>query len=71
MFKQLMKKHHITPLAELRKTAMELGVKFHPCQMSMEVMEIKAEDLIPGVEGVCGVASMLEMADRSKQTLFI
>ena len=71
MFKQLMKNHHITPLEELRKTAMELGVKLHPCQMSMEVMEIKAEDLIPGVEGVCGVASMLEMADRSKQTLFI
>jgi peroxiredoxin family protein len=71
MFKKMMKNHHITPLEELRKAAMDLGVKFHPCQMSMEVMEIDAEDLIPGIEGVCGVASMLEMADRSKQTLFI
>ena len=71
MFKQMMKNHHVTQLEELRKTAMDLGVKFHPCQMSMQVMEIKEEDLIPGVQGVCGVASMLEMADRSKQTLFI
>jgi peroxiredoxin family protein len=71
MFKQMMKNHHITPLEELRKTAMELGVKLMPCQMSMEVMEIKAEDLIPGVEESCGVATMLERADRSRQTLFI
>ncbi|MDD5190008.1 MAG: DsrE/DsrF/DrsH-like family protein [Dehalococcoidales bacterium] len=71
MFKQMMKNHHITPLAELRKTAMDLGVKFLPCQMSMEVMEIKHEDLIDGVEETCGVATMLERADHSKQTLFI
>jgi len=58
-------------MEELRKTAMDLGVKFYPCQMSMQVMEIKAEDLIPGVQSTCGVAAMLEMSDRSKQTLFI
>jgi len=71
MFKQMMKAHHITPLAELRKTAMDLGVKLLPCQMSMEVMEIRQEDLIEGVEGPCGVATMLEISDRSRQTLFI
>jgi peroxiredoxin family protein len=71
MFKQMMKAHHITPLAELRKTAMDLGVKLLPCQMSMEVMEIRQEDLIDGVEGPCGVATMLEISDRSRQTLFI
>ena len=71
MFKQMMKNHHITPLEELRKIAVDLGVKLMPCQMSMEVMEIKREDLIDGVEEACGVATMLERADRSKQTLFI
>jgi len=39
--------------------------------MSMEVMEIAKEDLIDGVEPSCGVAAMLEMSDRSNQTLFI
>ena len=71
MFKQMMKAHHITPMAELRKTAMDLGVKLLPCQMSMEIMEIRQEDLIDGVEGPCGVATMLEISDRSRQTLFI
>jgi peroxiredoxin family protein len=71
MFKQMMKNHRITPMEELRKTAIDLGVKLYPCQMSMEVMEIKREDLIDGVQESCGVAAMLEMADRSKQTLFI
>lgn len=71
MFKKMMKNHNITPLEELRKTAIELGVKLMPCQMSMEVMEIDREDLIDGVEEPCGVAAMLEISDRSKQTLFI
>ena len=71
MFKQMMKNHRITPMPELLKTAMDLGVKLFPCQMSMEVMEIKREDLIDGVQEPCGVAAMLEMSDRSKQTLFI
>jgi len=71
MFKQMMKAHNITPLAELRKTAIDLGVKLWPCEMSMNVMEIKAEDLIPEVQQTCGVAAMLEMSDHSKQTLFI
>jgi peroxiredoxin family protein len=71
MFKQMMKNHKITPLPQLLKMAIDLGVKLYPCQMSMEVMEIKAEDLIEGVQPSCGVAAMLEMSDRSKQTLFI
>ena len=71
MFKVMMKNHKIPSLEELRKTAMELGVKLYPCQMSMEVMEIAKEDLIDGVEPSCGVAAMLEMSDRSNQTLFI
>jgi peroxiredoxin family protein len=71
MFKKMMKDHNVTLLDDLRKTALELGVKFHPCDTSMEVMEITMEDLIPEVQGACGVASMLEMSDRSKQTLFI
>ncbi len=71
MFKKMMKNHKIQSLEELRKTAMELGVKFMPCQTSMEVMEIPRDALIDGVEEPCGVATMLERSDRSRQTLFI
>ena len=71
MFNQMMKAHKITPMAELLQTAIDMGVKLLPCQMTMEVMEIKKEDLIDEVGPVCGVAAMLEMASRSKATLFI
>jgi len=71
MFNQMMKMHKITPIAELRKTAIDLGVKLLPCQMSMEVMEIKKEDLIDEAQPACGVATMLEMAYRSKASFFI
>jgi peroxiredoxin family protein len=71
MFNQMMKSHKITPLEELRQTAIDAGVKFYPCQMSMEVMEINKEDFIDDVQPSCGEATMLEMAFRSKATLFI
>lgn len=71
MFKKMMKNHNIPSLEELRNTAVELGVKLMPCQMSMEVMEIPREALIDGLEEPCGVAAMLEKSDRSRQTLFI
>jgi peroxiredoxin family protein len=71
MFKRMMKNHNIASLEELQRTALELGVKFMPCQTSMEVMEIPREALIDGVEEPCGVAAMLEKSNRSMQTLFI
>ena len=71
MFKQMMKAHNIAPLEELRQTALDLGVKLLPCEMSMQVMEIDANDLIDEVEKTCGVATMLEKAFHSKATLFI
>jgi peroxiredoxin family protein len=56
---------------ELRKIAIELGVKIVPCQMSMDVMEIQKEDLIDEAQAPVGVASFLEEASKSKITLFI
>ena len=71
MFKQMMKSHNVTSVPELRALASELGVKMLACQMSMDVMEIQREDLIDDVQGVAGVAAMLEEAAHSKITLFI
>ena len=71
MFNQMMKAHKITPIGELLQTAVDIGVKFYPCQMSMEVMEIRQEDFIDAVQPACGVAAMLEMSSRSSATLFV
>ena len=71
MFKLMMKMHGVTPLNELRDACIALGVKFIPCDMSMQVMEIDCEDLIPETEEPVGVAVMLEHANESSVQYFI
>jgi len=70
MFKMMMKKRKVTPLPEMLRQAQELGVKLTACEMSMNVMEIKKEDLIDGVQ-IGGVASFIADASESKFSLFI
>jgi len=67
----MMKAHNAATLPEMRQMAIDLGVRLQACQMSLDVMEIKREDLIDGVEDVVGVAAFLENATQSKTTLFI
>ena len=71
MFKLMMKKHGVTPLNELREACIALDVKLIPCDMSMKVMEIDCEDLIPETEEPVGVAVMLEHANESSIQYFI
>jgi len=71
MFKKMMKAKNVPSLAELRQTAIDLGVKLYGCQMSMEVMEIPREKMIDEVEKCVGVASFLEQAQQADITLFI
>lgn len=71
MFKKMMKAKRVPSLAELRRMAIDLGVKMHGCQMSMSVMEIPQEALIDEVSACVGVAHFLEQAQASDVTLFI
>ncbi|MBI2872016.1 MAG: DsrE/DsrF/DrsH-like family protein [Chloroflexi bacterium] len=71
LFKRMMKSHNVSSLAELRQMAADLGVRMIACQMSMDVMEIPREDLIPEVADVVGVATFIEQAQQSQTTLFI
>ena len=70
MFQKMMNDKGVTPLAELRQTAIDLGVKLLACEMSMDVMGIKREDLIDEVADVVGAASYCALALEGK-TLFI
>jgi peroxiredoxin family protein len=71
MMKTMMKQKNVASLRELLDTAIELGVKLVPCDMSMEVLEIGRDSLIPAATAPVGVASFLEEAVHSKATLFI
>ncbi len=70
MMKSIMKKKNVNSLPELIESAQLMGVKMIACTMSMDVMGIKEEELIEGVE-LAGVASYLGEADEANVNLFI
>jgi peroxiredoxin family protein/TusA-related sulfurtransferase len=70
MIKNIMKEKNINSLPEMLQTAMDNGVTIQACQMSMDLMGIKREELIDGIE-VVGVASMLAASDDSNGVIFI
>ena len=72
MMKNLMKKNRVASLNEMLKTAGELGVEISICEMSMELMGFKKEEMIdyPNLN-ICGVGTFLADAEESKVQLFI
>jgi peroxiredoxin family protein len=67
----MMKAKKVPSLVELRRTAVDLGVKFYGCTTSMDVMEIPREAMLDEVTSCVGVAFFLEQARESEVTLFI
>ncbi|NLO35302.1 MAG: FAD-dependent oxidoreductase [Clostridiaceae bacterium] len=70
MIRQVMKHKNVASLEELIETGLANGIRMVACQMSMDVMGIKPEELMPGVE-IGGVATMLGAAERSDTNLFV
>ncbi|NLW54693.1 MAG: FAD-dependent oxidoreductase [Clostridiaceae bacterium] len=70
MMKSIMKKKNVSSLEELMRKAQENGVKIVACTMSMDVMGIKKEEMIDGIE-YAGVGTYLGDAEESNVNLFI
>lgn len=70
LFRYMMGKKNVEPLPSLIGMAQEMGIKIIACQMSMDIMGIKKEDLLDGIE-VGGVATFLNDSFKSNTTLFI
>ena len=72
MMKSLMKKKNVASLEDLIPLADELGVRIFVCEMSMDLMGFKHEEMIQYSNmAFCGVAKFLEEASNSKVQLFI
>lgn len=69
-FKMLMKQKNVQSLPEMLEMVRELGVRLVACEMSMGVMGVSREELLPDID-YGGVATYLGDAARSKITLFI
>ena len=70
MMRHLMKKKGVDSLESLRQQAIDNGVEFIACQMSMDVMGVKREELLDNVT-IGGVASYMERAEQANVNLFI
>ena len=70
LMKRVMRQQNVMPLQELIDQAREQGIKMIACTMSMDVMGLRREELIDGLE-YAGVASYLGEADESGVNLFI
>ncbi len=70
MIRMVMKNKNISSLEELIQSAIDSGIEIVACQMSMDVMGIKQEELIDGVK-IGGVGYYLGEAEDSNVNLFI
>jgi NADPH-dependent 2,4-dienoyl-CoA reductase/sulfur reductase-like enzyme/peroxiredoxin family protein/rhodanese-related sulfurtransferase/TusA-related sulfurtransferase len=70
MMKQVMKAKNVDSLEAMIASAQDLGVRMVACQMSMDLMGIREEELIEGVD-IGGVATYIGETDKGNGTLFI
>ncbi|MEG2290142.1 MAG: CoA-disulfide reductase [Clostridium sp.] len=70
MIKNIMEKNNVDSLDTLIINALNMGVKLLACSMSMDLMGIKREELIPEIE-IGGVATYLASTEDSGLNLFI
>lgn len=70
MMRYIMHRKGIDSLESLRTQALENGVEFIACQMSMDVMGVKREEMLEEVT-IGGVATYMERADHANVNLFI
>ncbi len=70
LIRGIMGNQNIASLEDLIRSAAEQGVEMVACQMSMDVMGIRHEELIDGVK-IAGVGYYLGQADRAGHNLFI
>ena len=72
MIKRKMKKAHVASLEKMMEDFRELGGKILACDMTMDIMGVKREDLREEfISDYCGVGTYLSEARESKITLFI
>jgi peroxiredoxin family protein len=72
MISKLSRQYNVASPRELLEAAQALGVEFIPCQMTMDMFGLKAEDMIDGLGEPAGAAAVLElMTQPCTAALFI
>jgi peroxiredoxin family protein len=72
MIKRKMKQANVAPLEKMMQDYKELGGKILACDMTMDIMGVKKEDLREDlISDYCGVGTYMNEAKDASVTLFI
>ncbi|MDA8384816.1 MAG: DsrE/DsrF/DrsH-like family protein [Actinomycetota bacterium] len=71
MIKMLAKEYKVASPTELLEMGMDLGVRLHPCQMTMDLYGLSKDDFIDGIQTPIGAASFIDMAADADISMFI
>ena len=71
MIKKLARQYKVASPTELLEMAMDVGVRLHPCQMTMDLSGLTTDDFIDGLQPTLGAASCIDMAAKADITLFV
>jgi peroxiredoxin family protein len=71
VMKSMFKSHGVASIEDLLEMCMDLGVKFLPCGMTIEVFGYDPGDFIDGIEQVCGAAHFIEYAADADVSIFV
>lgn len=56
---------------DLLGMAIDLGVRLHPCRMTMGLCGLTADDAIDGIEPTVGATTFIDMVVEADSTLLI
>jgi peroxiredoxin family protein len=71
MMFRLARRYNVAKPKELLEAAQLMGVKFYPCQMTLDMFGLKREDLVEGMEEPVGAAFALHLMSDADASLFI
>ena len=71
MMGRLAHQYGVASPKELLEAAQAMGVEFIPCQMTMDMFGLKAEDMIDGMGEPAGAATVLGLLTENSSPLFI
>lgn len=71
MMNGMIDKSNLPSIPEMITVCKESGVKLWPCQMTLDMMNINAEDIIDEADKTCGAGMFLDYAAEAKISLFI
>jgi len=71
MMQDLADKNKVASVQELLELAQEMGVKLWPCQMTMDLMGLKPDDMIDGLDKPAGAGAAISLMKQAKISLFI